>query len=707
MLEKNDYKEVTFEEYFRDALVQIPLYTDEWTNFNASDPGITILENMSAFNVLQQNYIEKLNEQAHLGLLKMAGINRRPGKSANVFLKEAYGNIDKEFPVNYKFYVGDLCFENYNKVHINGRKITDVFRKEKDNIISMNELLAYEVPVSVYVWGKEPRQDMQLYFIVNRLEEQDRELLFYVDVDEVFDRNKIEWKDDNPFAAIRWQLYSDRGFIDINAEDYSESFLQDGIIRLSVPVEKAAYFDKYGYSGYAIRAVLTKAEYDNPPRINNISGFIFEVVQRDSKAECYTFEGSEAVEINSELADTGYFNVYCKKADEEYYYKYKVRAEGEEQNGHFYTYDKDEDGKLHFNIAKDIECGQQDSDISKDTECENQDNMQVKIVVYDEDIMRQYHLDKIYGYDNQEITLPVKNINRETFELIVKMGDDKEDASYTFVKPDECEEGRLCYGLDEAEGKVYIKDAGNCINGELYMCSVDINQGNSGNIDKGKLFHPKNNRRIGFINVSAGTGGSYQETLEQMKLRFAERVNTPEVAVLAEDYEKFVMQTPGLAISKVKAIAHPEDNSVHIVVLPATRARLPRPSATYISLIEKNLEHYRMLTTKVYIDEVKYAAVDVTAHIIVKPHYTDGKKQIEEAIKNSVDYIRSNRNFGELLRYEDVYRSIKELECVDDIIELKLNCADKSCVEKQELNLKPADICLLYSGYIHIKTNIH
>ena len=27
---------------------KIPLYSDEWTNFNPADPGITILENLSA-----------------------------------------------------------------------------------------------------------------------------------------------------------------------------------------------------------------------------------------------------------------------------------------------------------------------------------------------------------------------------------------------------------------------------------------------------------------------------------------------------------------------------------------------------------------------------------------------------------------------------------------------------------------------------------
>lgn len=696
MLEKNDYKEVTFEDFFRDALVQIPLYTNEWTNFNGSDPGITILENLSAFNVLQQNYIEKLTEQAHLGLLKMAGINRRPGKSASVFLKEEYGDISEEYPVNYKFYVGDLCFENHNKISVNGRKITDIFRKEDNNIIPMNELLSFEVPVSVYIWGKEPKTDMQLYFIVNRLEQQDKELLFYVDIDEVFERNKIEWDGDNPFAHIKWQLYSERGFIDVDVEDFSECFLQDGIIKLNIPVERAAHFNKYGYSGYAIRAVLVKAEYDNPPRINNFSGFIFEVVQRESKAACYTFLGKEHIELNSELADSGYYNVFCRESGQKYFYKYKEKTDYEIEEGRFFSSNKDENGKLYFNFSYDNSnfVPEKDSD-------------SVKIVVYDEDIMRQYHIGEVYGYDNQEIALPVKNINKYTFKLLVKINNSEDMDCYDFVKPGESEDGKLQYELDEAEGKIYIKDAGDYINADLYICSVDINAGDSGNIDKGKIFHPKKNKNIGFRNVSKGVGGSYQETLEQMKLRFVERVNTPEVAVLASDYERFVKETPGLSISKVKAIAHPEDNSVHIVLLPSTDVKLPRPSQTYISLIEKNLEHYRMLTTKIYIDEVKYAAVDVTAHIIIKPHYTDGQKQIEAAIRNSVDYICSNRTFGELLRYEDVYRTVKELECVEDIIELNLNCTDKTCVEKQELNLKPSDICLLYSGYIQIKTNLH
>ena len=43
----NDQK--TFEERMAEAIADIPLYTDEWTNFNPSDPGMTILETVLGF----------------------------------------------------------------------------------------------------------------------------------------------------------------------------------------------------------------------------------------------------------------------------------------------------------------------------------------------------------------------------------------------------------------------------------------------------------------------------------------------------------------------------------------------------------------------------------------------------------------------------------------------------------------------------------
>ena len=50
---KDAYEEdKTYEEMLAEALMQIPLYSEEWTNHNPSDPGITILENLTAFEAL-------------------------------------------------------------------------------------------------------------------------------------------------------------------------------------------------------------------------------------------------------------------------------------------------------------------------------------------------------------------------------------------------------------------------------------------------------------------------------------------------------------------------------------------------------------------------------------------------------------------------------------------------------------------------------
>ena len=59
MLNYHMLKEQTFENLIQEARNQIPLYTREWTNFNPSDPAETILENISAFSILQQAYMVK------------------------------------------------------------------------------------------------------------------------------------------------------------------------------------------------------------------------------------------------------------------------------------------------------------------------------------------------------------------------------------------------------------------------------------------------------------------------------------------------------------------------------------------------------------------------------------------------------------------------------------------------------------------------
>src|SRR2546427_3436201 len=72
----------SYQDLLNEALARIPVHNPEWTNFNRSDPGITLVE-LFAFlteNVLYRaNQIPERNRRKFLSLL---GVPLQPGASA-------------------------------------------------------------------------------------------------------------------------------------------------------------------------------------------------------------------------------------------------------------------------------------------------------------------------------------------------------------------------------------------------------------------------------------------------------------------------------------------------------------------------------------------------------------------------------------------------------------------------------------------------
>lgn len=72
-------EEKTYEQFMEEALLQIPFYTSDWTGYHLSDPGITTIENLSAFAVLQQNSMKQQTERMMEALYGLAGFERKTG----------------------------------------------------------------------------------------------------------------------------------------------------------------------------------------------------------------------------------------------------------------------------------------------------------------------------------------------------------------------------------------------------------------------------------------------------------------------------------------------------------------------------------------------------------------------------------------------------------------------------------------------------
>ena len=72
----------TYQQLRDEAVARIPVHTPEWTNFNKSDPGITLIE---VFAFLAENLLYRSNlipERNRLKFLNLLGIPLSPGSPA-------------------------------------------------------------------------------------------------------------------------------------------------------------------------------------------------------------------------------------------------------------------------------------------------------------------------------------------------------------------------------------------------------------------------------------------------------------------------------------------------------------------------------------------------------------------------------------------------------------------------------------------------
>src|SRR5919204_3055577 len=72
----------SYQELVDDALARIPIHNPEWTNFNRSDPGVTLIELFAFLTeslLYRANQIPERNRRAFLSLL---GVPLQPASSA-------------------------------------------------------------------------------------------------------------------------------------------------------------------------------------------------------------------------------------------------------------------------------------------------------------------------------------------------------------------------------------------------------------------------------------------------------------------------------------------------------------------------------------------------------------------------------------------------------------------------------------------------
>lgn len=675
----------TYEELFAEAMAKIPIYSAEWTNLNQSDPGITVLENLSVFQALQQSHMNMMTDGIRLKLLKMMGFEPKPAAGAQVLLRALKQKHAAIFSKGQKFVSGGLCFEADSDIELCQGSIQAFYAERNGQLIDCSKELDGKIPVGTEIFGRHPIAGMCLYIIVSDLPQEGSKLIFHVKTEEYGMRNPSEQLGDL-FAEAEWSYFAEDGFEILDCEDETGVFLQDGRIKLDIPQNPPKLCRFQDQEGYLIKCELKRAEYDIPPRVKEFNGFLFEVIQRDTKSLVREFYGSQTIRFQHSLAEEGYFFVYGKEGDS--YFEYQEYA-GEEAKGRFYKKQKMGYGEYEFEFSGEVFGYRPEKEEGA-----------VRILCCAKELMPYRELGFICGYDDEEFDLPpFQTIEKQS--LILVLVPEEEGKGAVFCEGKEIDRW---FKIDSRRNKLCVKDCGDFEGCRIVLAEYACSEGESGNIREYNEFEAVGYEgQFLFTNPAKGKTGRDLESVEEVRKRFVKHLNTPVSAVTEDDYEHLAKNTERLCIHKVKAVKKAGGNQVDIIIKPYAREQYPKLSKLYQDIIYKELMEKRLLNTRIRILDPIYLPVHVHAVLYIKNHFENSRELIEETLNRELDFVSGEGKFGETIYFHRIFQAIESLECVEYIYELTLTPQNLRLISRKGLDIIPAAYCLCHPGKLTLE----
>jgi predicted phage baseplate assembly protein len=239
-----------------------------------------------------------------------------------------------------------------------------------------------------------------------------------------------------------------------------------------------------------------------------------------------------------------------------------------------------------------------------------------------------------------------------------------------------------------------------------------------GNVPAGKLQQLRS--AIPYVdqvtNVKRAEGGRDPEDIEEAKLRARREVRSQQRAVTAEDYEDLAIQASRV-VARVRCIS-PDKSAglppgmVEVLVVPAVFESVRLRDYAKLALdeelvktVERHLDKYRLLTTTLRIREPNYLGIKVNAEIVVS-EYSDPdtvRARVSESLSsflaplaaapaaaNGQDELLGpgwkGWPFGRALFTSELYTLIQRVPGVKHVLEVKLS--QRPVVPGKEMPLK-------------------
>ncbi len=666
MLNARNLDDQTYEQIVDNAEGRLPWVCPEWTNHNASDPGITLLELMAWYKELQQYHLNKLTDAMRRKLLKLAGVTPEGPRPARCGLRPEPDRRGR--PALARLYTSEgIPFELEEPLPdvrpvlesarvISGDRSVDVTPVIRDRRVTFTPFLTDAGRGVLRLGFSETGGDtLSLWFSVAAPEGTKR----------------------NPFGAhspdprvILWRCEGAES-TEVTRDD-THALSVSGQVRLRYTGDWPAGEDGLHW----LTLELTDPGCEEEVRLEAVYEDMVIATQRETWAGTHFFRvepGPETnIRIDNAQARTGIPALF-------------LRVNGRWEESEDWIPTRREDG---------IAIGFDASGVDRsDTE------PNVMVVSLDVDRASELLFDaKGLPGETFFLGLEGRTVIPEGFTLLCNtLLEDGTVSPELWHRVDDFYDsgpGDRVFTYDRARETVTFGDGEHGAllmegHGAVLAAGMTVSYCAGGAIpEDAGLWFDDDGRPVEHTDAFGGSDG---ESLDEAQARLIRLLDTTRKCVSVQDYERLAKSTPGLRIRKVKALPgyDPEDPTgvsrfpvVTVVAVPEGREAKPAPDGRFLEAMRRELDSVRPIGVRVHVMAPEYADIDVS--VSLRGAGDGAEESIREGLRAYFDKV----GIGGTVSADDVAAIAQAAPGTLQVRSVRLRTPSAGCVQTSDGNIR-------------------
>jgi len=626
----------------------IQKYAADWTNENASDPGITILEMLSWLKDNMQFYMDQshlITQKAYMDLL---GIKPLSGKGAEMIATVNFTDATEDdyrsglirqtqvLPQGFPVWADGTRFELTHSAQVQVSNIESVYSSDLDLSGSITDLIgAFENNAAAYPFGAKPTAGKCLYIGFDDL--RSGLMSFFIDVedDPLGFRNPYDYEQLS-FAKGMWEIATSNSNDSENTqvweplklvEDETHGFMNDGIVTLEILRSQAIKRTRLMKGDKALvwmRYRLEASHYDRPPIIENITMNAVRLIQEQTVLSCHALiQHAHGNHMDIQIAD------YVPEGSE-------IILEMMTPGGYKVIDSSNYQTSYHENGTMTVSLNEHHESVDIST---------LRLISGDPTLGGVKSYD-VKGLPYEEVETDLKNILFDS--VMIEISEDylsdrwfkwhpvhhlwgsQNDDRHILLHP---QTGVLEFGNNETGMLPDSKSQ------SLRLIGAKLSNKEKGNGKYTSLqIDEVMSDTYAFAPLSKAVGGRALETDEEAFNRFNKEVKALTRMMSKAHVEEIIKATAGLAIRDVSVITGPKDyDQGRVIVLPKSEDKTPELPFIYVSSIQKRIEETRLITEHWRVTGPDYVNMRVKLEVIKDPAVFVAKDQIEELVQRFIE----------------------------------------------------------------------